>query len=87
MLKIHVRYKRKESDYQRDVINKYEKDGWKAIKLGKNGWPDYILVGKVGNVLFIEFKGKDTKITPLQQDRIDFLRDREFTVIVDRSEK
>lgn len=75
-----------ESEYQRMVIKRYESDGWyciKIIKSNKNGIPDLLML-KNGEALFIEVKGKNTPLEPLQKYRKEELQKQGFKVLIDR---
>lgn len=75
-----------ESKYQREVIKKYESDGWYCIKINKsnkNGIPDLLML-KDGVALFVEVKGKNTPLAPLQKYRKKELEKQGFRVIIDR---
>lgn len=64
-----------EGVYQRKIIKQYEKDGYYVIKLSrtnKNGIPDLLCLKPVGDlvdVVFIEVKGKNGVVSPLQKFR------------------
>lgn len=76
-----------ESEYQRQVIKKYEALGYYAIKLfktNKNGIPDLLLL-KNDDIIFVEVKAKKTTFSPLQKFRATELRKLGFTVLLDRS--
>jgi Holliday junction resolvase len=75
-----------ESEYQRMVIKRYESEGWyciKIIKSNKNGIPDLLML-KNGEALFIEVKGKNTPLEPLQKYRKEELEKHGFKVLIDR---
>lgn len=58
----------KESEIQRNIIKRYEAQGYyviKLIKTNKNGIPDLILM-KDNEVFFIEVKSEKGTIKPLQ---------------------
>lgn len=77
-----------ESEYQRQVIDRYEKAGYYVIKLlktNKSGIPDLIALKK-DDVVFIEVKGKKTEHRPLQKYRQRELEKYGFKVILDRSQ-
>ena len=44
------------------------------------GWPDRIIMGKGGNVFFIEFKAPGEPMRPLQEYRKGMLEDKGFRV-------
>jgi len=64
-----------ETSYQHKLIKKYEKDGYYVIKLSrtnKNGIPDLLCLKPIGDlvdVVFIEVKGKNGRVSPLQKFR------------------
>lgn len=73
-----------ESDIQRDIIRRYERKGYMAVKIGlcnKPGFPDLMLL-KDGEILFVEVKRPGEKPRPLQEYRIAELREAGFEVIV-----
>lgn len=78
-----------ESQIQKSVIKKYERDGWYVVKIlqtTKNGWPD-LQCHKLGITEFIECKeegnGYDfARRFPLQHYRHEELRAQGFTVKV-----
>lgn len=76
--------RRLESEIQRDIVSRYERNGYIAVKIGlcnKPGFPDLMML-KEGEVLFIEVKRPGEKPRPLQEYRIAELRKAGFTVIV-----
>lgn len=80
-----------EARYQRQVIKRYEKEGYYVIKLirtNKNGIPDLLCIKHLDNgnndIIFVEVKGQKTIISPLQQYRINELIKLGFTAIIDR---
>jgi hypothetical protein len=72
-------------------VRKVKERGFIAIKLstygmfGKAGWPDYLILGPDRWVSFIELKTQVGRVTPLQQARMDTLRQLGFLVYVARS--
>lgn len=80
-----------EAKYQRQVIKRYENEGYYVIKLirtNKNGIPDLLCIKKLDNgnndIIFVEVKGYKTIISPLQQYRINELNNLGFKAIIDR---
>jgi len=77
-----------ESAYQKRVIAKYEKAGYYVIKLAKtnkNGIPD-LLCMKPNDVIFVEVKAANGKVSPLQKYRMEELSKLGFKVLLDRHE-
>lgn len=73
-----------ESAIQRKIIKRYEDDGYIVVKLGltsKPGFPDLLLL-KDGKASFIEVKRPGCKPRPLQEYRINELRNAGFDVDV-----
>lgn len=80
-----------EAKYQRQVIKRYESEGYYVIKLirtNKNGIPDLLCIKHLDNgnndIIFVEVKGSKTVISPLQEYRIKELNSLGFTAIIDR---
>lgn len=80
-----------EASYQRKLIKKYEADGYYVIKLSrtnKNGIPDLLCLKPIGDlvdVVFIEVKGKNGVVSPLQKFRKEELEAFGFKkVLVDK---
>ena len=74
-----------ESAYQRKVIERWEKLGFYVIKLAKtnkNGIPDLLWM-KPGEIIFVEVKAVNGKLSALQKYRISELELKGFKVIVD----
>jgi Holliday junction resolvase len=72
-----------EQQIQSKIIKRYEADGWyviKLIKTNKNGIPDLLCV-KSNDVLFIEVKTKNGKLSPLQEFRMKELNDLNIKAI------
>lgn len=77
-----------ESVYQKKVIARWEKAGFYVIKLAKtnkNGIPD-LLCMKPGEIIFVEVKSANGKLSEIQKYRIKELEIKGFKVIVDRYE-
>ncbi len=73
-----------ESDVQRRIIRQYEAEGYIVVKLvltNKNGIPDLLLL-KDGVASFVEVKRRGCKPRPLQEYRIQQLREAGFRVEV-----
>lgn len=73
-----------ESEIQRRIIRRYESMGYIVVKItlcNKNGFPDLMLL-KDGKASFIEVKRPGEKPRPLQQYRLQELRDAGFTADV-----
>lgn len=66
----------KESQIQSKKIKELEAKGYyviKLIKTNKNGIPDLLAIPKDADVLFIEVKGPNGKVSPLQKFRLEEL--------------
>lgn len=77
----------RESDIQRQIIEKLGKSGWLVIKLERTNWngiPDLMAL-KSGVAIFIEVKTDKGVVADLQQHRIETLRRLGFHAIVARS--
>lgn len=77
-----------ESVYQKKVIERWEKNGFYVIKLAKtnkNGIPDLLCI-KPGEIIFVEVKAANGKLSALQKYRISELETKGFKVIVDKYE-
>lgn len=68
------------------------KEGFEVIKLttmrqyGSAGWPDLLVFDKAPRLpLFLEIKTEFGKVTPLQNQRIEQLRNRGYPTFVVRS--
>lgn len=64
------------SSYQSKIKKKFEKDGYKVLKLirlSENGYPDLQCL-RDGESIFIECKEANDTLKPLQKARIDELR-------------
>ena len=73
-----------EQQYQKKLIDKYEKEGWTVIKLimcNKAGLPDIVCM-KPDEVKFIEVKGSKGRLSEVQKYRIDELKEAGFNVEV-----
>jgi len=73
----------KESVIQSKKIKELEAQGYyviKLIKTNKNGIPDLIAIPKGSDVLFIEVKGPKGKTSPLQDWRMEELKQHELKV-------
>jgi Holliday junction resolvase len=63
----------KESQIQSKKIKELEEQGYYVIKLintNKNGIPDLLAIPKNSDVLFVEIKGPNGKLSKLQEFRI-----------------
>jgi Holliday junction resolvase len=63
----------KESQIQSKKIKELEEQGYYVIKLintNKNGIPDLLAIPKNSDVLFVEVKGPNGKLSKLQEFRI-----------------
>jgi Holliday junction resolvase len=73
----------KESQIQSKKIKELEAQGYyviKLIKTNKNGIPDLIAIPKGSDVLFVEVKGPKGKTSPLQDWRMEELKQHELKV-------
>ncbi len=69
---------KREQQVQTKKIKELEKQGYYVIKLintNKNGIPDIIAIPPNSDVLFIEVKAKNGKLTKLQEFRLKELSD------------
>lgn len=74
----------KESQIQRLIIKKLEKDGWLVVKIiscTKAGWPD-LQAHRAGITIFLEIKRAGGKPSQLQLYRHDELIKQGFKVLV-----
>ena len=79
----------RESEIQRQIIEKLTKSGWLVIKLERTNWngiPDLMAL-KNGNTVFIEVKTDKGVVAHLQQHRIETLRRCGFHAFVARDLK
>lgn len=73
-----------ESVIQRNIIKRYEADGYIVVKIGlcnKGGFPDLMLL-KNGKASFVEVKRPGQQPRPLQEYRLKELRDAGFDAFV-----
>ncbi len=73
-----------ESKIQRNLIKKYESEGYTVVKLiltNKPGIPDLMLL-KDGKAKFVEVKRPKENLRPLQEYRIRELKTLGFDVVV-----
>ena len=73
-----------EQQYQKKLIDRYEKEGWTVIKLimcNKAGLPDLVCM-KPDEVKFIEVKSEKGRLSEVQKYRIDELKEAGFDVEV-----
>lgn len=69
-----------EQEIQKKVLNHLKREEWMAIKtimLNKAGMPD-IIAFKDGVTIFLEVKKPGGKLTPLQKNRLETLREKGF---------
>lgn len=79
-----------ESQYQKKLIDKYEKEGYyvlKLIKTNKSGIPDLLCLKDGIKPMFIEVKAKKGVVSKLQEYRIEELQNRGFIAFIDRAKK
>lgn len=77
------------SKFQTKTINKLKKNGWKVLKvirLNESGYPDLIAL-KEGVAIFVECKEKKDTLKPLQQFRIQELKEKGFNAFVEQDGK
>tara|TARA_B100000963_G_scaffold75320_1_gene63478 strand:- start:38677 stop:38916 length:240 start_codon:yes stop_codon:yes gene_type:complete len=70
-----------EQQIQKKRIDQLENEGYyvlKLIKTNKNGIPDLIAIPKNADVLFSEIKKTNGKLTPLQEFRLEELKNYGF---------
>ena len=68
----------REQQIQTQKIKELEKEGYYVIKLintNKNGIPDLLAIPKNSDVLFVEVKGPNGKVSKLQEFRMKELND------------
>ncbi len=73
-----------ESQIQKRIIDRYKKQGYIVVKLSLtnlNGFPDLMLL-KNGKATFVEVKRPGQKPRPLQEYRLQELRDAGFDALV-----
>ena len=73
----------KESQIQSKKIKELEAQGYYVIKLvktNKNGIPDLIAIPKTSDILFVEVKAPNGKLSKLQEYRIKELEDHGLKV-------
>ena len=74
-----------EQQIQTKKIKELEAEGYFVIKLkltNKNGIPDLLAIPKDSDVLFVEVKGKQGKVSKFQEYRIKELKDHRVRVEV-----
>ena len=79
----------KEQQIQFEGIKQLEKEGYYVIKLtttNKNGIPDILAIPPQADVLFIEVKNGDRKLSKLQEYRIKELKNYGFKTEVYRGD-
>jgi len=80
----------KEQQIQSNKIKELESQGYYVIKLintNKNGIPDLIAIPPNSNVLFVEVKKPDGKLSKLQEYRLKELKNHGVKVEVFKGEK
>lgn len=82
--------KRSEASIQKAVVEYARSKGCIAIKqstagrFGTSGWPDYLIITKRGQYLWIEFKRDGGEVTPLQQQRhLELLSHGARVIVID----
>jgi Holliday junction resolvase len=76
-----------ESKIQSKLIKELEAHGYYVIKLmktNKNGIPDLIAIPKDSDVLFVEVKTENGRVSPLQEYRIKELKNHGISVSIHR---
>ena len=77
------------SKFQTKTINKLKAKGWKVLKiirLNESGYPDLIAL-RQGVTIFIECKEKKDTLKPLQQFRVNELKQNGFEAFVEQDGK
>ena len=77
------------SKFQTKTINKLKSKGWKVLKiirLNESGYPDLIAL-RQGVTIFIECKEKKDTLKPLQQFRVNELKQNGFEAFVEQDGK
>ena len=85
-----VIFDQSEAKYQRQLLKKFESEGYlvlKLIQIQKAGYPDLLLLKPDGEIRFVEVKAKRGRISKIQEYRIKELRELGFNVEVARSPK
>ena len=59
-----------------------ESRGWAQVKVGREGWPDRLVITGPGRHFWWEVKTDEGRLTPAQKRRIPWLRARGETVVV-----
>jgi hypothetical protein len=77
----------RESSLERAGQRLLEAEGWEALKVGHEGWPDRLVLMGHGVHAWVEWKAEDGDLTPAQRRRIPRLRaNGELVVVADRLE-
>lgn len=64
----------RESSIERYLCRLAEQHGGHALKHGQDGWPDRIVILPEGNLIWVELKRPDGKLSELQKFRIHKLK-------------
>ena len=85
-----MRQSRKERLIEADNVAYARARGTEAIKMNtwlSNGWPDRLYVMPKGRVFWAEYKDPNGELSPLQAERIKYLRGRGHDVeVIDNKE-
>ena len=76
---------RTEAAFQAKLVKEYKADGWYVIRLLRTsiaGLPDLLLCHPDRGILFVEVKASRGRLSPIQEHRIQELRDLGFSVEV-----
>ena len=77
------------SKFQKKTINKLRKQGWKVLKvirLNESGFPDLMCL-RNGVTIWVECKEKKDTLKPLQQFRINELKELGFEAFIEHDGK
>lgn len=75
----------RESDYQRKIIKKYEKQGYFVLKLIRTnivGISDLLILKSNETPIFLECKTEKGKLSEIQKYRLEELKKKGFDVFV-----
>jgi hypothetical protein len=64
-----------ESKLEAKMVDRVQRAGGLAVKVGHSGWPDRVVLLPGGQTVWVELKNPNGrgKVSPLQQHRIDTL--------------
>jgi hypothetical protein len=75
----------RESKIERHLVQRIDRLKGECIKMGKNGWPDRLIILAGGEILFAELKSSQGKLKPHQKRRVERLRRLGQEVLVPKS--